>query len=331
MFEKTFENYIQIMPMPEEIIAKYQELFPEVMCDIWREYGICEFCDGYLRMVNPLEYMDFVKATCFFGEDSIPFMVTAFGDIIVMHNGYVKIIKYKNKNSDFDVVSSGMNFFWVDLEDPESNFSDELEMALYNKVKDKFDKLQFDECYAFDIEDVKKGKLKQPKIKIRKIKEYLNDVVRATGGVFDDNQAPVFSALFNRADKSQMFADFNFKLVVIQSLLNENCSFSNDLESMKAKYGDGKINDEYIEEMIEYFENLVIQPGDLDLVCELSFDGGNDIYFMIKPSWNGEKDEFNITSVSGFEKLRNLKSVSYVSMCDEELLEEFSDKGIIVE
>jgi len=131
-------------------------------------------------------------------------------------------------------------------------------------------------------------------------------------------------------DKSGIFEDFGFKLVVINSLLEEETSFSNKLEEMNEKYvavyeGDGF---ECIPEMVEFFENLNLTKEDLALVTELCFDGGEEIYFMIMPEYDGESDEFDVKSIGGFEKLPNLRQVEYIAMCSEELIDEFKEKGI---
>ena len=131
-------------------------------------------------------------------------------------------------------------------------------------------------------------------------------------------------------DKSGIFEDFGFKLVVINSLLEKETSFSNKLEEMNEKYvavyeGDGF---ECIPEMVEFFENLNLTKEDLALVKELCFDGGEEIYFMIMPEYDGESDEFDVKSIGGFEKLPNLSQVEYIAMCSEELIDEFKEKGI---
>lgn len=131
-------------------------------------------------------------------------------------------------------------------------------------------------------------------------------------------------------DKSGIFEDFGFKLVVINSLLEKETSFSNKLEEMNEKYvavyeGDGF---ECIPEMVEFFENLNLTKEDLALVTELCFDGGEEIYFMIMPEYDGESDEFDVKSIGGFEKLPNLRQVEYIAMCSEKLIDEFKEKGI---
>lgn len=66
------------------------------------------------------------------------------------------------------------------------------------------------------------------------------------------------------------------------------------------------------------------------LVDKLVFDGGEDIYFLMMTYWDGESDEFDVKSVKGFELLPNLKEVEYIAMCDEELMEAFTEAGIKV-
>ena len=134
-------------------------------------------------------------------------------------------------------------------------------------------------------------------------------------------------------DRSGMFEDFGFKLVVINSILEENTSFAEDLKKMKEKYVDNYDGDGYecISEMIDYFENLQLNKEDLGLVRELVFDGGEDIYFLIMTCWDGESDEFDVQSIKGFEKLPNLERVVWISMCDEALMEGFKENGIKVD
>lgn len=135
-------------------------------------------------------------------------------------------------------------------------------------------------------------------------------------------------------DKSNIFEDFNFKLIVIDSLLSLKPKFENQLGELKEKYvenyewysGKGIIN-----EMVEFFENLNISQDDLDKVGDLCFDGGNEVYFLLQPDWDGEDDIFDIASVKGFEHLKNLKKVEYISMCCPKVLEPFIEQGIEVE
>ncbi|KEY58861.1 hypothetical protein [Serratia sp. DD3] len=132
-------------------------------------------------------------------------------------------------------------------------------------------------------------------------------------------------------DETGLFEDFNFKLVVINSLLKQSPLFEGELKKMSELY----VNNyewysdfEPIEEMLQYFSQLKLQDEDLAKVTTLYFDGGSNIYFHIQPDWDGEDDSFDVQSIKGFEVLKNLTSVSYASMCDEIILQPFIEKGI---
>ncbi|WP_082435981.1 DUF6892 domain-containing protein [Desnuesiella massiliensis] len=130
-----------------------------------------------------------------------------------------------------------------------------------------------------------------------------------------------------------IFEDFNFKLVVIDALLDKSPSFQKELESLIEKYtqnykwytGAGPIK-----EMLEFFSELYIEQKDLDKITELCFDGGNEIYGYIQPDWDGEDFFFDIQSIKGVDHIKNLKSVEYISMLDEEVLEPMKERGITI-
>lgn len=132
-------------------------------------------------------------------------------------------------------------------------------------------------------------------------------------------------------DKMGLYKDFNFKLVVIDALIDKSPAFKKDLEVMIKKY-----NPSYewysgagpIKEMLQFFSELVIEEKDLDKITELCFDGGNKIYNYIQPDWDGEDSFFDIESIKGFEQIKNLKSVLYISMINKEALEPMKERGI---
>lgn len=135
-------------------------------------------------------------------------------------------------------------------------------------------------------------------------------------------------------DKTGVFQDLNFKLVVIDSLLEKSPSFEEKLETYKEMYTDKYewySDKEPIKEILEFFAEISLTQEDLDKVTELCFDGGNEVYFIIKPDWDGEDDFFDVKSVEGFESLKNLKTVEYISMCEEGILDPIREKGIRVE
>lgn len=129
-------------------------------------------------------------------------------------------------------------------------------------------------------------------------------------------------------DKSGMFEDFNFKLIVIDEILKNTPSFYEKYKELEDKaftvYRDS-IEYGCIEEMVEYFENLQLTQADLDKVEEINIEPG-DIHGCIWPDWDGEDDIFNVTSIMGCERLKNVKKVFHLSgMCQDEIAQELKN------
>lgn len=116
------------------------------------------------------------------------------------------------------------------------------------------------------------------------------------------------------------FKDFNFKLVVIDALV-ENGVLTDEINGLEDEYGDLEPEDENgpIAPIKEELDGMELSPIQLEKVTHLTFDGGNDIYQILAPQWNGEDDQFTIKNISGCELLPNLESFTANSMlhCDD--------------
>jgi len=51
--------------MPTEIIEKYKGQVPDEIIEIWKNYGLGSFLNGYLRVINPDDYKELVEETYF--------------------------------------------------------------------------------------------------------------------------------------------------------------------------------------------------------------------------------------------------------------------------
>ncbi|MGD6888134.1 DUF6892 domain-containing protein [Bacillus mobilis] len=134
--------------------------------------------------------------------------------------------------------------------------------------------------------------------------------------------------------KNEMFKDFNFKLVVIDALLDKEPLFLKELTDLIDKYTNNfewYSGAESIVEIREYLDELTLELSDLEKIDSLCFDGGNEIYHILKPDWDGEDSLFDVISVEGFQTLKNLKTVEYISMCYPKVLEPFEKAGIEIE
>ena len=143
IFSDFKENY-KIDNITEEKIKK---IFPKELSDILCNYGSGDFLNGYFRFINPFEYQEVIKDTYFDAENSLPFMITAFGDVIVYKkDGYIGIIKYKEKESA--IIGKKISLFirfLVDDSFKKINF----DIPLYEDAIKLYGKLQNNECFGF--------------------------------------------------------------------------------------------------------------------------------------------------------------------------------------
>ena len=96
--------------MPKEIIEKYKGQVPDEIIEIWKNYGLGSFLNGYLRVINPDDYKELVEETYFRGKESIPLFTTAFADVITwQENGFIDIVQYRYE--DFEIMLKNMGYF----------------------------------------------------------------------------------------------------------------------------------------------------------------------------------------------------------------------------
>ena len=177
------ENFVKVADMPMEVIEKYREKVPKELVRIWEEDGLGTFLDGYLKVINPDDYIDFVKETYFRGDEAIPIFITSFGDILTWEKGkFVIQLSYKAENAS--VLMSGFDLFLMLLND--ESFTDEyFDLKLYKKSIIKFGSLLYDECFGFVPILPLGGKKDVEHMDKVKIREHLALLVQFTGGLKD--------------------------------------------------------------------------------------------------------------------------------------------------
>jgi hypothetical protein len=153
----------------DELIKKYEAVLPEEIISLWKEKGFGVFYGGYLKVINPDEYIELVQKSYFNGEASIPIFATAFGDILTWEdNEYVGILNYRyNEN---DIISGSFEFFYDYIAD-EEYVAEYFAIKKYNEAVEKYGKLAYDECFGYvpllalggreSVDNLKKVKMKE--------------------------------------------------------------------------------------------------------------------------------------------------------------------------
>ncbi|SHM57782.1 T6SS immunity protein Tdi1 domain-containing protein [Gracilibacillus kekensis] len=165
----TFENFNKYETVDESITSRYKEKLPAELIEVWDKYGFGTVLNGFLKVINPEEYLDILERCYIRYEQAIPIFTTAMGDIIVWEkNKYVNLLNFRK--GQVHVVASGFDFFLDDLNDDEF-MNEELMWEPYPEASSKYGTPEYDECFGYTpllslggsekVENLKKVKLKE--------------------------------------------------------------------------------------------------------------------------------------------------------------------------
>lgn len=142
------------------------------------------------------------------------------------------------------------------------------------------------------------------------------------------------------------FVDFNVKLLVLEELIAEDiidpphatghdwlmAARNIDWDAAEELlYGD--LFEKLIPEAAEWARNIELTQEQLNAIEYLGFDGGNEIYGLLAPSWSGEDDLFipetwvDVT----LERFPNLNELVYVGDIEPEVRERLEAADVEIE
>lgn len=180
---EVMNDFTKAGDISTEIINQYAKQLPDVIIDIWKEYGVGSFCNDYLKMIIPDEYQDIVKESYYDGDNAIPVMTTGFGDIIVWKPKDDLILLLLYRYQDLKVLESGCTYFFEDLADQDSVLNDRLKKKKYDKAIEQHGCLAYDECFGYVPLLGAGGKESIKNIQKVKIKEYIGQITQVVGKI----------------------------------------------------------------------------------------------------------------------------------------------------
>lgn len=181
VYEEIFEDYVCVKEVETQLLEKYKDYLPNEIMFIWEKYGFGTFMRGYLKMINPEEYMDLLQISYFAADKAIPIMVTAFGDIITWEEGrYMMLISIKEQ--EIYCLADGMKYIWEDMND--DYFTKKyFELKQYDKAVAKYGELAYDECFGYTPLLGMGGSKKIANLEKVKIKEHIELITAMMGRI----------------------------------------------------------------------------------------------------------------------------------------------------
>ena len=176
------EDFILEERVAEATKGRYDSSLPVKLIDFWKLYGFGSIAEGYIKVINPDEYIGLLNAlyTSPIHAEPIPMMITGLGDFIVWENGYTVLVNLRKGNTS--VIESGFDFFLDDVSDDDF-LTDELENFNYKEAVAKEGSLAFEECFAHFPLLGMGGTERVDNLKTVKIREYISIVAQALGQI----------------------------------------------------------------------------------------------------------------------------------------------------
>lgn len=154
------KDYVKFRDIDVSRIEQYKGRLPEELFDFWREFGLGTFYNGYLKAIDPNEYIELVQQSYFDGEVTIPIFATAFGDII----------------------STGFEDFFEEVEEGILD-DDYFTIKKYNAAVKKYGELEYDECFGYVPLLALGGKESVKNLKKVKMREHIALIAELTDGI----------------------------------------------------------------------------------------------------------------------------------------------------
>jgi len=178
---KVLEDFETYKEVEQDVISLYNNKIPKKLLDIWKKYGFGSFMNNYIKIINPNEYKELLEDSYFRGKESIPVMLTGFGDVITWEkNRYLGIVKYRK--GTFDIIEDGFEYFLNDIMDVEY-VRDFLDDSQYKEAITENGKLDFEECFGYVPLLGLGGSEKVENLKKVKIKEHIELITQMVGKI----------------------------------------------------------------------------------------------------------------------------------------------------
>lgn len=177
----VFNDFVIQERVAQEVVDEYEGRLPEQLITAWKEYGFGTILNGYIKIINPKMYDEILKETYFRSAESIPIMITGFGDIITWEkNKYVGVVKYRK--SRVNIVSASFKYFFQNLLE-DCFLEEDLEWNPYTEAINNYGKLEYDECFGYVPLLGLGGSEKVENIKKVKIREHIELITQLVGKI----------------------------------------------------------------------------------------------------------------------------------------------------
>ncbi|HOJ78501.1 MAG TPA: DUF1851 domain-containing protein [Bacillota bacterium] len=144
----VFSDFNLVERVTADLVEKYRGIVLDEILEIWQEYGFGDCLNGYLKVINPDEYLPFLKEVYSCTPDEIPVFATGMGDIINCNgNGYLEWLNFRYNECSMigKKFSLTMRRFTTD-----DFLENTLKWLPYPEAVAKYGRPKYNECFGYN-------------------------------------------------------------------------------------------------------------------------------------------------------------------------------------
>jgi len=190
--EESITDFVFEAKVEESTIEKYRGKIPNQMIEVWEKFGYGTILNGYLKIVNPDDYIELMLESSVRHREFPVLFTTGMGDLLVWDSkdvGFLRKLDFKHQ--DTETVNAGFDYFLEDLkfENDITKIDDkwvqeELKWNPYPEALKMYGPLAYDECFGYVPILGIGGSEKVEKLKKVKLYEHIGIHVAFMGPLF---------------------------------------------------------------------------------------------------------------------------------------------------
>ena len=177
--KEVLSDFKKAGKLPAEFIDVFEEILPEEIIYIWKEYGLGSFLSGYFRVIDPCAYAELVENTFFAGEECVPLITTALGDVLVWDHEVQSFELVMYRYGIYRLIGEDL----FDLLRDKSFIESEVEPKNYIEAVELLGEPEYDECFGYVPLLALGGSETPEKLKRCKLKEHIYLISELAGNI----------------------------------------------------------------------------------------------------------------------------------------------------
>jgi hypothetical protein len=164
----------------DAVIDAWRNAVPDVLVDVWNDAGQATMLGGFIRFVDPGSLTELVRHTFRRHDGAVPLFTTALGDIGVLTDDAVELLKYRYGRVDLLTTRPGqlLKYLGSPVQRERANY---LAWEPYPAAAARLGVPAHDECFGFTPLLALGGPEHADRLSVVKLREHVLMITQLTG------------------------------------------------------------------------------------------------------------------------------------------------------